>query len=249
MGLIAASLLGWGRNAVPCLHEHRRHACDNDASAIAASDMPRKPAHEQFDTLKVLQTQAFELFGRFGYEGVSIGDIAKAAKLSKGALYWHYHGKEELYLDCQKRLHALFNDYIFDRMSQEPDAIQSILALFHGLTRLLQDPRIEPGIAGYWLIPDKPATADILAAQRSFEAGAIKSLREVLKRGQQQKQLDLGTDLDDMARAIIALVEAVVLPLRHQTPQEVHRNLGVLARTFFRAYARAGDVLQLTRDI
>lgn len=211
--------------------------------------MPRKPAHEQFDTFKVLQAQAFELFGRFGYEGVSIGDIAKAAKLSKGALYWHYHGKEELYLDCQKRLHGLFNEYVFDPMRAEPDAVKSILALFHGLTRILQDPRIEQGIAGYWLIPDKPATADIIAAQRSFEAAAIQSLSEVLKRGQQQGRLDLGADLDDMARAIIALVEAVVLPLRHQTPEEVHRNLGVLARTFFRAYASAGDLLQQTRNI
>lgn len=211
--------------------------------------MPRKPAHEQFDTLAVLQDQAFDLFGRHGYEGVSIGDIAKAAKLSKGALYWHYAGKEELYLDCQKRLHGLFNSYVFDPMRNEPDAVKGVLMLFQGLTLLLQDPRVAKGIAGYWLIPDKPATQDIIAAQRAFEADANKTLTEILKRGQQQGRLDLGADLEDMARATIALVEAVVLPLRHQTPDEVPRNLGVLARTFFRAYASAGDLLQLTRKI
>src|SRR3546814_8131092 len=57
------------------------------------SVMPRKPAHEQFDTIKAIADRAFELFGRYGYEGVSIGDIAKAAKLSKGALYWHLDRK------------------------------------------------------------------------------------------------------------------------------------------------------------
>ena len=35
------------------------------------------------------------------------------AGLSKGALYWHYDGKEALYLDCLQRLHALFDHYIF----------------------------------------------------------------------------------------------------------------------------------------
>ena len=44
--------------------------------------MARKPAHEQFDTLKAIQDCAFDLFGRYGYDGVSIGDISTAAKLS-----------------------------------------------------------------------------------------------------------------------------------------------------------------------
>ena len=52
-----------------------------------------------------------------------------------------------------------------------------------------------------------------------------------------------------MARAIIALVEAVVLPMRHQTAEEMHSILGVLARTLFRAYATADDLLRLTRSL
>ena len=211
--------------------------------------MPRKPAALQFDTSQALQDRAFEMFGRGGYEGVSVGDIAAAAGLSKGALYWHFQGKEELYLACQARLHALFNEYIFEPMRAEADAIQGVLLLFRGLARLAADPRIAKGIAGYWLIPDKPETAGIIAAQRSFDLAGKKVLTEVLRRGQAQGRIDLGGDLDDMARAIISLVEAVVLPLRHQSAQEVHRTLGVLARTFFRAYASADDLLKQTRAI
>jgi TetR/AcrR family transcriptional regulator, acrAB operon repressor len=59
--------------------------------------------------------------------------------------------------------------------------------------------------------------------------------------------IQLGDDIDDMSRAIISLVEAVVLPLRHQTPEEVHRLLRVLARTLFRAYA-APELLKLTEN-
>jgi len=211
--------------------------------------MPRKPAHEQFDTLKVIGDRAFELFGRYGYEGVSIGDIASAAKLSKGALYWHFQGKEALYLDCLKRLHAIFDSYIFDVMRAEPDPVKAVVALFGGLSRLLQDPRIEKGIGGYWLIPDTPETVHIITAQRAFESAAIAVLHDALKRGQQQGSMDLGGDLDDMARAIISLVEACVLPLRHLTPDEVNRQLGVLARTLFRAYAKSPELVKLVAKL
>lgn len=206
--------------------------------------MARKPAHEQFDTLKAIEDRAFELFGRYGFEGVSIGDIAKAAKLSKGALYWHFDGKEALYLDCLKRLHAIFDSYIFEPMRHEQDAVKATLTIFTGLKRLMQDVRVEKGIAGYWLIPETPETGDILKAQRAFEATAISTLTQAMQRAQAEGRLDLAGDLDDMARAIIALVEACVLPLRHQSPDELGGILGVLARTLLRAYARSPEVVK-----
>lgn len=211
--------------------------------------MPRKPAHEQFDTLQAIQDCAFELFGRYGYEGVSIGDIAQSARLSKGALYWHFDGKDQLYLHCLKRLHGLFDQYIFDVMRAEHDAVRSILALFTGLGRLVEDPRVEKGIAGYWHIPSTEETAQIIEAQRGFDDRSIATLSDALDRAHREGTIDVGADLDDLARAIIALVEAVVLPLRHQAPEEVHRMLGVLARTMFRAYARSSELVALARTI
>lgn len=211
--------------------------------------MPRKPADPQFDALKAIRGQAFALFGRHGYEGVSIGDIAKAAKLSKGALYWHFEDKQALYLDCLQQLHATFNAYIFEPMRKESDGVTRILMLFTGLGRLLLDPRVTKGVAGYWLVPSRSGTADILKAQRAFEAACVDTMTETLRLGVAQGRFDYKDDLDEMARAIIALVEAVILPMRQQSPEDVHRILGVLARSLFRAYATADDLLKLTRSL
>jgi TetR/AcrR family acrAB operon transcriptional repressor len=211
--------------------------------------MPRKPAHEQFDALKAIENCAFALFGRYGYEGVSIGDIARGAKLSKGALYWHFQGKEELYLHCLKRLHALFDRYIFDPMRSENDGVRAVLLLFRGLGALVEDPQVEKGIAGYWQAPSTAEVDRIMAQQRAFEDNALRTLTAALTRGKEQGRIDLGGDLEDMSRATISLVEAVVLPLRHRTPDEIHRMLGVLARTLFRAYSKSDDLLALTRSL
>lgn len=211
--------------------------------------MPRKPAQAPGDTLQVIREQAFALFGRFGYEGVSIGGIARAAKLSKGALYWYFDNKEKLYLDCLRQLHAIYNGYIFDPMRAQTDGVARTLTLFAGLGRLLLDPRVTTGVAGYWLVPARPETAQILKVQRQFESACVETMKETLRLGVEQGRFDYRDDLDPMARAIIALVEAVVLPLRHQTPDEVHGILGVLARSLFRAYATADDLLKLTRSL
>lgn len=209
--------------------------------------MPRKPAHEQFDTLKAIQDRAFNLFGRHGYEGVSIGDIAQAAHLSKGALYWHFSGKAELYLHCLGRLHGLFRQHIFDPMDQSEDPVKGVLHMFRGLEQVLRDPTLEKGIAGYWLVPSGPESQAMVSAQAEFEAASQAVIEKQLRRGVEQGQFDLAGDLEDMSRAMIALMEAVVLPLRHKGPEEVHRMMAVLARTLFRAYAKGEGVLTLAK--
>jgi AcrR family transcriptional regulator len=205
--------------------------------------MPRKPAHLQEDTLGSLRAEAFALFGRYGYEGVSIGDIAKRAKLSKGALYWHFDGKEALYLSCLRHLHSIFNEDVFDPMRTAPDGSSGMVQMFQGLLRLFVDPRLQKGVGGYWLIPNTPETASILAEQRAFEQASQAVIADCLKKGVAARQFDLGDDLDMMARAIISIIEAIVLPMRHQSPEEMRPQVGVLARTLFRAYAR-DDVLK-----
>ena len=211
--------------------------------------MPRKPAQATAATLESVRRHAFGLFGRFGYEGVSIVDIARAAKLSKGALYWHFEDKATLYLDCLRELHALFNHYIFDPMRAQQDGVARVLGLFTGLSALLSDPRVTTGVGGYWLVPSGRDAEPLLAAQRAFESACIDTMKETLRLGVAQGRFDYRDDLEEMARAIIAIVEACVLPLRHQSPEEVHRILGVLARTLFRAYSREDDLLKLTRSL
>ena len=134
-------------------------------------------------------------------------------------------------------------------MRGQDDGVSRHLTLFTGLGRFLQDPLITQGIAGYWLIPIRPETAPLIKAQRAFEAACVDTMRETLRLGVEQGRFDYRGDLDEMARAIIALVEGVVLPIRHQTPKEVHRILGVLARSLFRAYATADDLVKLTRSL
>lgn len=54
---------------------------------------------------------ALRLFGELGYAGASLSKIASAAKVTKGAIYWHFESKVDLYeqLIYEKSRHS-FNE-------------------------------------------------------------------------------------------------------------------------------------------
>ena len=51
---------------------------------------------------RYLMDIAIDCFARFGYQGASIDRIAKAAGLTKGAIYYHFTDKEELLFEAVK---------------------------------------------------------------------------------------------------------------------------------------------------
>ncbi len=57
---------------------------------------------------------ARKLFLEFGYNGISIRNIAKRAKLTTGAIYFHFKNKKEIYsticLEAINTLHRLFSE-------------------------------------------------------------------------------------------------------------------------------------------
>ena len=73
--------------------------------------------------------------------------------------------------------------------------------------------------------------------------------RRRLREGVARGHFDYQDDLEEMASAIMALVEAIILPLRHQEHSEVNTMLSVLARTLFRAYAKSSDLVERARAI
>lgn len=210
--------------------------------------MPKSP-QDRADTLALIRRHAFSLFGTYGYDGVSVGQLATATKLSKGALYWHFKGKEALYVDCLRSLHGIFDEHVFAPVAAQDQPLQRLMTFFHGIGELVADPRIAGGVAGYWLYSSRAVDDQIQTVQAEFEQRNATLMRETLQDGAQQGLLDLQDDLDDMARAMISVMEAIVLPLRTQSAEEIHRTLGVLARTLMRAYTQQPELVELFRDV
>lgn len=197
----------------------------------------RKSAEEQGDTRADIKQTAFTLFGRFGYDGVSLLTVAKAAGITKAAVYWHYENKDALYLDCLGELHALYGHYVFEPMLNEQDPMQQALHLFIGMRRLLDDVRISEGIAGYWLDPSGSDLPQARNLQSSFETKARQQIEKVLRALIASEELGKKGGHEDLAEAILVIIEAIVLPLQSQDTARANKIVHALARTLFKAYA------------
>lgn len=204
--------------------------------------MARRSKSEQGDTLQTIRDAGFRLFGRHGFDGVSVDMVAKAASITKAALYWHYTNKEALYTDCLAQLHALFQSHVFARMLKAGEPGEQLLAMFAGAVELLRDRRIREGVAGYWLEASTAELSEARRMQKRFEDGSSRLIADIIERGIQQDRFDFDIPASEMSQAIIATLEAIILPLRRLTLPQSIRLVATLAHSFFRAYAPASDL-------
>ncbi|MDH3790254.1 MAG: TetR family transcriptional regulator [Rhodospirillales bacterium] len=83
----------------------RRHVGGRDglprfleAIGAASADTagPQGVGAEAADTRSRILEAAFRTFARHGYSGATLDDVAADAGLTKGAVYWHFAGKDDL---------------------------------------------------------------------------------------------------------------------------------------------------------
>ncbi|AYY14939.1 TetR/AcrR family transcriptional regulator [Actinobacteria bacterium YIM 96077] len=80
---------------------------------------PRTKAEQREETTQNLVEHARELFATYGYAKVSLSQIVTAAGVTKGALYHHFAGKEDLFQAVLTQVHQEVADRV---ASAAPDA-------------------------------------------------------------------------------------------------------------------------------
>jgi TetR/AcrR family acrAB operon transcriptional repressor len=69
---------------------------------------------------------AIDCFARFGYGATSIDRIAKAAGLTKGAIYYHFKDKEELLFEAVKNRVSQFERSVTSELTPVQDAVAAL---------------------------------------------------------------------------------------------------------------------------
>jgi len=75
------------------------------------------------ETANRILNQAMRIFLAKGYHGTSIEDITRAAKLTKGALYWHFRSKEDLLKKIVEEYEKRFLDGMIQAVNEVKGSI------------------------------------------------------------------------------------------------------------------------------
>ena len=150
-----------------------------------------------------LLTAAAHVFARAGYHGASMNEIAAEAGFSKGALYWSFASKEELFFALLDELDEQLRALIADSASRERTG-----ELSRGISAVLTDAReVVLLFHEYSALAVRDPKVAARYAQRNVR------LREEIATAVRRRHETIGVPLaipaEDLATALIALVDGL----------------------------------------
>src|SRR5512140_1100902 len=81
------------------------------------------------ETRRDLMDVAIDSFAKYGFQATSIDRIAKAAGVTKGALYYHFKDKEELLFEAVKKRVGQFERSVMSHVTPITDAAAALRQL------------------------------------------------------------------------------------------------------------------------
>ncbi|HHQ4631442.1 TPA: TetR family transcriptional regulator [Aeromonas hydrophila] len=96
--------------------------------------MARRTKEEAQQTRCHIMSTALDLFCSHGLAKTSLTDIARAAELTRGAIYWHFKNKEELFVSLWEELCQPLSHQLDACVSElEPDPLGKLRTFLKGV--------------------------------------------------------------------------------------------------------------------
>jgi TetR/AcrR family transcriptional regulator, acrAB operon repressor len=172
----------------------------------------RRTKEEAAETRELLLKTALKVFSQIGYTSTTLEDIAREAGVTRGAIYWHFGSKAELY-------HALIETYaargsdIVQHAAAEGGTFPDILRRI--FIRLLETIEGDPEMRAINEISlfKTERTPDLEAANKqTLDRGRalMAMVTEAMRLGIESGQLRIGLDPAETARAFLGMQSGAV---------------------------------------
>jgi AcrR family transcriptional regulator len=196
-----------------CRERERTLTFREQTFALESTDtMPRlSPAHEQQVRDRIIRA-AVEVFAEKGYHRATIADVVTRSGLSVGAIYTHFTGKEELFLQSCDLMSGQGLDELATRLAPLTSAAERLRAAIAYYVETIDEFQGAPGQVGLvraWAeAGEEPGVRDMLVRRRERLFGAAQLLlREGIARG----EIPAWLDVDGLARGFMALLDGLLL--------------------------------------
>jgi AcrR family transcriptional regulator len=158
-----------------------------------------------------LLTAALRVFARRGYREAGVDEIAADAGYSKGALYWHFSGKEELLMALlEERIDAPMRDRVALLASAPPERDMSVEATRAFAQQLGEQREAMLLEREYWSLAIRDPELRARYAERQTELrGALAAAMEA--RARHLGTPDLTMRAEDVARIVMTIIGGLAI--------------------------------------
>jgi len=172
----------------------------------------RRTKEEAAVTRATVLKAALSVFSAKGYAAATLDDVAKAAKVTRGAIYWHFKGKADLYNTLVEEMSARGASIVQQAVAEGGTLIDILRRVFISQCALIEDDKEARAVMELALFktghnPDLQA-----GREKQIEAGnaLIAGIADAMRMGVGQGILRDDIDPIDMARAFLAFENGAI---------------------------------------
>ena len=172
----------------------------------------RRTKEEAAVTRATVLKAALSVFSAKGYAATTLDDVATAAKVTRGAIYWHFKGKADLYNTLVEEMSARGASIVQQAVAEGGTLIDILRRVFISQCALIEDDKearavMELALYKTGLDPDLQA-----GRKKQIDAGnaLIAGIADAMKMGVSQGILRDDMEPTDMARAFIAFENGAI---------------------------------------
>jgi AcrR family transcriptional regulator len=178
-------------------------------SAISPPSRTDRPLQKGQQTRAAILDAALGLASHMGLEGLSIGALADAMRMSKSGVFAHFGSREELQISVIREYHARFEAEVFEPAVLEARGLPRLAALFERWVRRVSV-EIDSGciyISGAVEFDDRPGPVrDALAAMvQTWRDALERAIRIAVDEGHLRADTDAAQLLFEIHGLILAL--------------------------------------------
>ena len=172
----------------------------------------RRTKDEAAVTRATLLKTALTVFSAKGYSAATLDDVAKAAKMTRGAIYWHFKSKADLYNTLVEEVSARGAAVVQQAIAEGGSLIEILRRVFVRQCALIEEDQEARAVMELALFKTG-LDPELQAGRRNqLEAGnaLIEGVAAAMQQGVAQGVLRKDIDPADMARAFIAFENGAI---------------------------------------
>jgi TetR/AcrR family transcriptional regulator, acrAB operon repressor len=166
----------------------------------------RRTKEEAAITREQLLKKALTVFSKEGYAATTLEDIAREAEVTRGAIYWHFGSKAELYNTLIREYADRGNVIIQQAVSEGGSLLDILRRVFVRQLQIIEDDREMRALMELYLFKTGLVPELEEGRQQQIESGValIDMLAGIMSQGMDQGFLRSDVDVKEMARAYLA---------------------------------------------
>jgi TetR/AcrR family acrAB operon transcriptional repressor len=174
--------------------------------------MMRRTKEEAEKTRQDLLKAALSVFSQKGYAATTLEDVAKEAGVTRGAIYWHFGSKAELYAGLLEEYSARGSEIAQTAVAEGGSMVDILRRIFiRLLTAVESDPALRAVMEiNLFKTEYSPELSDTLSMQVENGRVLLAGISQAMEQGIASGELRSDLKAEDLARAFIAFQNGVL---------------------------------------